>query len=56
MISYRTSQGVRQQNNLPEMVTHVSLHGQHHRGQIAQLYRSQGIDPPITDYIVFTRM
>jgi uncharacterized damage-inducible protein DinB len=37
------------------MLTHVALHGVHHRGQIAASLRSNEIEPPALDYIRFAR-
>jgi uncharacterized damage-inducible protein DinB len=37
------------------MLTHVALHGVHHRGQIAASLRANGIDPPALDFIRFAR-
>ena len=38
-----------------EIITHVTMHGGHHRGQIARVLRQAGREPPYTDYIQFSR-
>jgi uncharacterized damage-inducible protein DinB len=38
-----------------EIITHVTMHGGHHRGQIARALRQAGREPPYTDYIQFSR-
>jgi uncharacterized damage-inducible protein DinB len=38
-----------------EIITHVTMHGGHHRGQIARALRQAGCEPPYTDYIQFSR-
>jgi uncharacterized damage-inducible protein DinB len=37
------------------MLTHVTLHGAYHRGQIAASIRAGGDTPTATDYIAFIR-
>lgn len=38
-----------------DILTQYHNHSCHHRGQIAVLFRAEGIDPVVTDYIVWTR-
>jgi len=38
-----------------DILTQYHNHSCHHRGQIAVLFRAVGIDPVVTDYIVWTR-
>ena len=54
-IQYRNSKGITYQTVISEMFTHLALHGEHHRGQIAQLIRKIGGKPAVTDYITYTR-
>ena len=54
-ISYRNSAGRDFRNTVEEIVTHVTMHGSYHRGQIARIIRASGGDPPYTDYIQFMR-
>jgi uncharacterized damage-inducible protein DinB len=54
-VAYTNSAGDSYTSTVSDMVTHVALHGVHHRGQIAASLRSNGIDPPALDFIRFTR-
>lgn len=56
MVKYRNSKGTTYQNDISEMIVHIALHGQHHRGQIARWIRTEGGEPPVTDYIWYTRL
>ncbi|HTE44080.1 MAG TPA: DinB family protein [Gemmatimonadaceae bacterium] len=55
VVNYRNSAGHDYHSTVGEIVTHVAMHGVHHRGQIARRLRSLGITPAYTDYIQFTR-
>ena len=46
-IAYANTQRV----PLGNILTHVPVHGQHHRGQINADLRAAGITPPTIDYI-----
>ena len=52
---YHTTTGQEHQTLRREILIHVMLHGQHHRAQLAQLIRQAGGEPPVTDFIAFTR-
>lgn len=54
-VRYRTSRGEPHDTPIHEMLTHVALHGEHHRGQIARLVRLAGGGPAATDLIVYVR-
>ena len=54
-VSYRDTKGQAFETPLHEIVTHVIIHGQHHRAQIALHLREQGHTPPGTDFAFFTR-
>lgn len=54
-IAYRNSSGVEFRTPLGEILTHVSLHGSHHRGQIARRVREIGGEPRDVDFIQFVR-
>jgi uncharacterized damage-inducible protein DinB len=54
-ITYRTSAGDEYTSTLEDILTHVSLHGAYHRGQIAASVRAAGDTPSATDYIAFAR-
>jgi uncharacterized damage-inducible protein DinB len=55
VVAYRNSAGRDFRNTVGEIVTHVTLHGTYHRGQIARIIRAYGGEPPYTDYIQFMR-
>jgi uncharacterized damage-inducible protein DinB len=55
-ISYRNTSGVEFKTTIFDILTHVSLHGSYHRGQISSYLRSEGYDPINTDYINFVRL
>jgi uncharacterized damage-inducible protein DinB len=54
-VAYINSAGDTFINNVSDIVTHVALHGVHHRGQIAASLRANGVDPPALDFIRFAR-
>lgn len=54
-VGYRNSKGRNYESSVADIVTHVSMHGGYHRGQIARQLRAAGREPPYTDYIQFTR-
>jgi uncharacterized damage-inducible protein DinB len=54
-ITYRNSAGDQFTSTLEDILTHVSLHGAYHRGQIASSLRAAGDTPVPTDYIAFVR-
>ena len=53
--TYRNSAGNQFTSTLEDILTHVTLHGSYHRGQVASLIRSAGDTPSPTDYIFFAR-
>ncbi|GAB4374949.1 MAG: hypothetical protein Kow0075_00980 [Salibacteraceae bacterium] len=53
--TYQNSSGNTFTNSLEEIATHVIIHSAHHRGQIASLWRRQGIQPPSSDFIFWVR-
>ena len=55
IVRYRNSAGFEFTNTLLDILTHVAIHGSHHRGQIARQLRAGGIVPPYVDYIAFAR-
>lgn len=55
VISYQNSKGIAFNTTISDILTHVSLHGSYHRGQIAALLRQAGEAPVNTDYIAYIR-
>lgn len=54
-VTYRNTSGTEFVTAIGDILTHVSMHGSYHRGQIAQSMRSEGFDPVNTDFITFVR-
>lgn len=54
-LAYKSSQGHPFTNTVADIVQHVILHGQYHRGQINQLLREAGLEPVSIDFISFAR-
>src|SRR5678809_870044 len=46
VVRYRNSAGREYQNSVTDILTHVAMHGSHHRGQIVRQLRASGIEPP----------
>lgn len=54
-VPYRNSSGEEFRTPLVEILTHVALHGSHHRGQIARRVGAAGGEPADVDFIQFVR-
>jgi len=54
-IDYVTSAGDAFVNTVGEILVHVALHGQYHRGKVNLLLRKAGLDPAPTDFIAYVR-
>lgn len=54
-ILYKNSTGDAFSNKKEDILIHVALHGQYHRGQINLLLRQNAIQPIGTDYIIYKR-
>lgn len=52
---YKTSEGVPQENNFREIMTHVLFHSSIHRGNIILKMREENFAPPEIDYIIYLR-
>lgn len=48
---YTNSRGERFTSTVQDILMHVILHGEHHRGQIARQVREAGGEPAYTDFI-----
>lgn len=55
LVSYKNSKGQQFQTSVHDILTHVALHGQYHRGQINKLLRTAGNEPVNVDYITWIR-
>ncbi len=54
-LTYKNSKGIEFTGSIRDILFHISNHTTHHRGQIIATFRSQGIDPPVSDYIFYRR-
>ncbi len=55
LITYTNSSGKEFKTSIRDILTHVALHGQYHRGQINSRLRVDGFEPVNIDYITFVR-
>jgi uncharacterized damage-inducible protein DinB len=55
LVPYRNFAGVACESTTGEIVTHVCMHGQYHRGQVASQAARLGLKCPSTDFILFAR-
>src|SRR4051794_22627480 len=53
-VPYVNSAGKSFVSSVGDIVMHVALHAQYHRGKINLLLRQAGLEPAPTDYIAFT--
>lgn len=56
LVAYRSQAGAPFETTVRDILTHVALHGQYHRGQINAALRAGGFDPVALDYILYTRL
>jgi uncharacterized damage-inducible protein DinB len=52
---YASLEGPRFRNRVEDILAQLFGHSWYHRGQIAQLVRSVGGEPAVTDYVYWTR-
>lgn len=55
LVSYKNSKGIEFHHSIRDILTHVALHGQYHRGQINLLLRASELEPINVDYITYRR-
>ncbi|MBP3962880.1 DinB family protein [Paenibacillus lignilyticus] len=55
-VAYRSQAGAPFETSTRDILIHVALHGQYHRGQINTLLRQSGADPKPVDYILYARL
>jgi uncharacterized damage-inducible protein DinB len=55
VLAYTNTAGKSFENPVGDILLHVSLHAQYHRGKVNLLLRQAGLVPASTDYIVFIR-
>jgi len=54
-VSYTNSAGASFTDSVEDVLLHVALHGQYHRGKVNAFLRAAGAHPVPTDYIAFVR-
>ncbi len=54
-VTYRNSAGLTFTNTVGDILFHLMLHGQYHRGKVNLLLRQAGVGPRPADYIAFVR-
>lgn len=54
-LTYTNQSGAPFQTPIRDILTHVALHGQYHRGQINRILRETGGEPQALDFIVYAR-
>jgi uncharacterized damage-inducible protein DinB len=55
VFEYKSYEGPRFRNTIDEILTQLFGHSWYHRGQIAQLVRSLGAEPAVTDFVFWAR-
>lgn len=55
VIAYKTSAGQPFENRVDDILMHVAMHGQYHRGKVNLLLRQSGAAPAPTDFISMIR-
>ncbi|MEP0861987.1 MAG: damage-inducible protein DinB [Ignavibacterium sp.] len=55
VIYYTNTKGQKFSNSVRDILFHVINHSTYHRGQIASDFRQNGLEPIVTDFIVYKR-
>lgn len=55
VFEYQSYEGPRFRNTVEDILTQLFGHSWYHRGQIAQLLRSTGAEPAVTDFVFWAR-
>lgn len=55
-LAYRSQSGEPFESSIRDILLHVALHGQYHRGQVNTLLRTDGFEPAPMDYILYARL
>lgn len=56
VITYSNTQGQEYSNTVSELLLHLAMHSQYHRGQVISCARAQLKEVPSTDMIAYLRM
>ena len=55
VVHYTNTAGLSFENSVQDILLHVALHGQYHRGKVNLMLRQEGHPPAPTDYIAYVR-
>ncbi|MEK3885567.1 DinB family protein [Paenibacillus sp. PL2-23] len=55
IVDYRNQSGTPFRTSIRDILTHVTLHGHYHRGQINRILRMESLEPAGLDFILFAR-
>lgn len=55
IVWYTNSAGKAFENTIQDILLHVALHAQYHRGKVNLMLRQAGLEPAAADYIAFIR-
>lgn len=55
IVNYTTTRGLALKNSIRDILFHTINHSTYHRGQIAADFRQNGLEPLVTDYVVYKR-
>jgi len=55
VVAYTNTAGLSFENSIQDILLHVALHGQYHRGKVNLMLRQAGHPPAPTDYIAYVR-
>lgn len=55
VVGYTNTAGQSFENSIQDILLHVALHGQYHRGKVNLILRQAGQPPAPTDYIAYVR-
>ena len=55
VVAYANTAGKPFETSVEDILLHVALHGQYHRGKVNLILRQEGYTPAPTDYIAFIR-
>ena len=55
VVAYTNTAGLSFENSVRDILLHVALHGQYHRGKVNLMLRLAGHPPAPTDYIAYVR-
>lgn len=55
-VEYRSQNGKPHKTPARDILIHIALHGQYHRGQVNAVLRTDGFEPAPLDYILYSRI